>query len=86
MSAILDLMPVTPAQARAARALLNISQRDLAAASGVSRRTILSFENEQRNLIPATRDALQRALEAAGVRFLGEVGVALADASPDDDS
>lgn len=68
-------MPITPAQCRAARALISLSQKQLAAASGVSERTIVHFEKSERTPIPANRAALQRALEAAGVEFLDGDGV-----------
>lgn len=65
---------ITPSQCRAARALIGMTQPQLAAASAVSLRTISHFEKEQRNPIPANMAALQRALEVAGVRFT-ETGV-----------
>lgn len=46
-----------------------MTQDDLAEMSRVSKRTITHFESEQRNPVPATLVALQRALEAAGVQF-----------------
>jgi transcriptional regulator with XRE-family HTH domain len=64
-------MTITPAQCRAARALLDWTQDDLAARSKVSKRTILHFEKASgRKPIPANMDAIQRALEAAGVTFI----------------
>jgi DNA-binding XRE family transcriptional regulator len=68
------VMEMTPAQCRAARGLLAISQDRLVELSGVSKRTISQFEGEQRQPIPATRFALQHALEAAGVTFIAENG------------
>jgi predicted transcriptional regulator len=63
---------ITPEQTRAARALLGITQDDLAAQSEVSQRTIASFEIGERKPLPSNLAALQRALEAAGVRFIDE--------------
>ena len=63
-------MAITPEQSRAARALLDITQRDLAAQSGVSLRTIANFEAGERQPILAISSAIQRALERAGVTFL----------------
>jgi transcriptional regulator with XRE-family HTH domain len=67
-------MPITPAQSRAARGLLGISQSTLAAQSDVSLRTIQHFESGRRQPIPLTADAIQRALEVAGVEFIAENG------------
>ena len=62
-------MDITPAQCRAARALLDITQDRLAELSGVSKRTIAHFEGGQRTPIPANFAAIQRAFEGAGVEF-----------------
>jgi transcriptional regulator with XRE-family HTH domain len=67
-------MAITSAQSRAARALLGLTQGDLAALSSVSQRTIASFETGERPPIPSILAALQRALEEAGVEFLAENG------------
>jgi DNA-binding XRE family transcriptional regulator len=66
---------LTPAQSRMARAALQWSLHEAAKAAGVSYRTILRFEKEQRDVQPDLIAALRRAYEAAGVRFL--------DAGPD---
>lgn len=68
-------MMITPAQCRAARALLAINQDELAQASGVGKRTIVSFESSRSAPIRANLSALQRALEGAGIEFLNEDGV-----------
>lgn len=67
-------MAITSAQSRAARALLGVTQGDLAGLSGVSQRTIASFETDQRQPIPSIVAALQGALERAGVEFIEENG------------
>ena len=67
-------MDLTPAQCRAARGLIGITQDDLAAASGVSKRTIASFETSERQAISANIAAIRTALEAAGVEFIPENG------------
>jgi DNA-binding XRE family transcriptional regulator len=56
-------------QCRMARAALDWSQRDLAAASGVSWRTILRFETGE-EVMPARVKALRHALEAEGILFI----------------
>jgi transcriptional regulator with XRE-family HTH domain len=53
-----------------ARAALEWSLEDAAAAAGVSRRTVLRFERYHRDVKPDLIEALRRAYEAAGVRFL----------------
>ena len=61
-----------PAQSRMARAALEWSLEDAAAAAGVSRRTVLRFERHHRDVRPELIEALRRAFEAAGVRFVEE--------------
>jgi transcriptional regulator with XRE-family HTH domain len=65
-------MSLTPEQCRAARALLDWSQPDLAEASGLTRQTIARFERGARTPHPTNRDTLRAALEAGGVEFLDE--------------
>ncbi|MEQ1952475.1 helix-turn-helix transcriptional regulator [Mesorhizobium sp. CN2-181] len=65
---------LTSAQCRAARALLEWSREELAAASKVAVRTVVDFERNAREPREVTKDALQRALEAAGVIFVAENG------------
>jgi transcriptional regulator with XRE-family HTH domain len=65
---------MTPEQCRAARALLDWSQEDLAERSGVAARTVRYFEKDMREPIPANLAALQSALERAGVIFIAENG------------
>ena len=63
-------MPLIPEQCRAARALLDWTQDDLAARAEVSRSTVRGFEGGQHDLHRATTAAIRRAFEAAGVIFL----------------
>lgn len=65
---------MTPAQCRAGRALLGISQDQLAAMSGVAKRTIVNFESEQRAPYGKTLEALRASLESAGVIFVDANG------------
>ena len=60
---------LSPGQCRAARGFLGWSREDLAKAAGVSRAMIADFEGGKRDGLPATKNALQDALEAAGVEF-----------------
>lgn len=62
---------MTPAQCRAARGLLNLSQVDLVERSGVSLRTIADFERGATTRpYGRTLTALVTTLEAAGVEFI----------------
>jgi transcriptional regulator with XRE-family HTH domain len=63
---------ITPAQCRMARAGLGWSETQLAKAIGVSLATVSRFETGKSQTQPATVEALQRVLEAAGVVFLAE--------------
>ncbi|WP_242219430.1 helix-turn-helix transcriptional regulator [Shinella zoogloeoides] len=67
-------MPISPAQCRAARALVEMDQAKLAEAANVSRNTVVDFEKGRRT--PNTNNllALQSALEAMGVIFVPENG------------
>ena len=67
---------LTPAQIRAARALLHWSAEDLARESAVGLATIRRAENSQNETsMNAPNDlAVRRALEAAGVEFIDENG------------
>lgn len=58
-----------------ARAALKWSLEQAAAAAGLSRRTILRFENEHRDIQPELIRELRGAYEAAGVRFVEGGGV-----------
>ncbi len=55
-----------------ARAALEWSLEDAAAAAGVSRRTVLRFERYHRDVKPELIEGLRRAYEAVGVRFLDQ--------------
>lgn len=57
-----------------ARAALQWSLHEAASAAGLSYRTILRFEKEQRDVQPELIADLRRAFKAAGVRFIEEGG------------
>jgi transcriptional regulator with XRE-family HTH domain len=59
-----------PAQSRMARAALQWSIERAAEAAGVSSRTVLRFEKDQRDIKPELIRSLRRAYEAADVRFI----------------
>jgi ribosome-binding protein aMBF1 (putative translation factor) len=76
---------ITPAQSRAARALIEWSQEDLAKAAHLGLSTIRDFEKGRRTPTHNNLLGIKTALETAGVRFIapdvaGE-GVILADPS-----
>ena len=64
---------ITSSQLRAARALLKITAIDLASISGIGISTIKRFELSEG--VPSgnikTIDALKKALEKAGIEFIG---------------
>ncbi|WP_052513251.1 HNH endonuclease [Paracoccus sanguinis] len=63
---------ITPEDVRAARALLQWSQSDLAKASKVGVSTIADFEKAARTPIAANLQAIRRTLETAGISFSPE--------------
>lgn len=70
----MDRPALTPVQSRMARAALQWSVNEAGAAAGMSYRTILRFEKEQRDIQAELIADLRRAYEAAGVRFIEEGG------------
>jgi DNA-binding XRE family transcriptional regulator len=65
---------MTPAQCRAARALLDMNQSELARAAGLGLSTIVDFEKERRQISLEAFDAIRIALEKAGIEFIVENG------------
>ena len=65
---------ITPEQCRAARALLRMSQDDLAAKTKLSAVTIRKFENQTASLREATINLIELTLAAAGIEFIDENG------------
>ncbi len=63
-------MTLSPAQCRAARALLNWSQEDLVAKSKISKKTIADFESGATTPHTQTLNRILLAFEAAGIEFL----------------
>ena len=61
---------VSPAQCRAARALLKWTQAKLAQQAAVARKTVADFELGNRSLHRRTRLDVTVALEAAGIEFI----------------
>jgi transcriptional regulator with XRE-family HTH domain len=65
---------IGPAQCRGARALLEITQPELAQAADLSLSTIVDFERSRREVSSAAIFAMRRALERAGIEFIEENG------------
>jgi transcriptional regulator with XRE-family HTH domain len=68
---------MTPSQCRAARALLDMTQSELAAAAGLGLSTVVDFEKGRRQVSNDAVDAMEGALGRAGIAFKGR-GVAMA--------
>lgn len=68
------LSDMTPAQCRAARALLDLTQPALAEAAQLGLSTIVDFERSRRAVSSDAVDAIRAALEAAGVLFIEQNG------------
>jgi transcriptional regulator with XRE-family HTH domain len=66
---------LTSAQLRAARAMIQLTQEDLASRSGVPRSAIAEFETDIRNPRGTTLGKLRAALEDSGVVFIDGRGV-----------
>ena len=63
---------ITPAQCRAARGLLDITQVELAAMASLGESTIRDFEAERRAPIRVSLAAIVRALDQAGVEVVAD--------------
>jgi DNA-binding XRE family transcriptional regulator len=68
----MSTLPITPAQCRAARGLMNWNQGDLARKAGVSRQTINDYESGKREPIPNNLIAIVMAFVEAGIWLIDE--------------
>jgi transcriptional regulator with XRE-family HTH domain len=68
------MLIMTPAQCRAARALIEWTQPNLAEAAQLGLSTVVDFEKSRRAVSPEAVAAIRRALEEAGVIFVEENG------------
>jgi transcriptional regulator with XRE-family HTH domain len=65
---------ISPAQVRAARALLGMTQGQLAKAAGLGLSTVVDFEKGRRQVSDETVEAIRKALERAGLELIYENG------------
>ncbi len=63
---------ITPAQCRAARALADMTQPELAERSDLGLSTVVDFEKSRREVSERAIIELRGALERAGIRFINE--------------
>ena len=65
---------ITPGQCKAARALLELTQGELADAATLGLSTIVDFEKQRRQVSVMAIRAIRHALAARGVEFIDENG------------
>jgi DNA-binding transcriptional regulator YiaG len=65
---------MSPAQCKAARALIGLTQPQLARAAKVGLSTVVDFERGRRQVSMEAASALRTAIEQAGVEFIDENG------------
>jgi transcriptional regulator with XRE-family HTH domain len=75
MEALLYETPVTPSQCKAARALLSLTQEQLAGLADVGLSTIADFELGRRAVSAEKVQDIRLALEHAGIMFIDGDGV-----------
>lgn len=63
-----------PSQCRAGRALLEVTQGQLAELAGMGLSTVVDFEKGRRKVSKPAIEAIQNALNRAGVEFIDENG------------
>lgn len=72
-----ERVDMTPAQCRAARGLLGITQPKLAELAGFGLSTIVDFEKERRTISTTAHVRIIEALEIAGIQFISEDGMGI---------
>lgn len=65
---------ISAQQCRAGRALLDLTQPDLASRAGLGLSTIVDFEKSRRPVSGAAVRSICSALESAGIEFIAENG------------
>lgn len=66
---------MTPAVCRSARALLGLTQRELAAAANISAQTVADYERCARQPHSNNISAIKNIFESKGITFIEENGV-----------
>ncbi len=66
------LNPITPGQCRAARALLDLTQPQLALMAGLGLSSVVDFERSRRDVSRPIVLGLKVTLEKAGVQFIAK--------------
>jgi DNA-binding XRE family transcriptional regulator len=75
MDAMVRSMVITTRQLRAARAMIGLTQAELASEAGISTTALNSIEAEKSDPKLSTLRAIQAALEAHGIQFMNNGGV-----------
>jgi transcriptional regulator with XRE-family HTH domain len=70
----IKIVEMMPAQCRAGRALLDMSQTQLAELANLGLSTVVDFERKRRQVSEASVNAILDALKQAGVIFIDENG------------
>ena len=70
-------MTITTTQIRGARGILDWSQAELSARTGISATSIGSIENGQTTARASTLSVIQKTFEVAGIEFIGREGIKL---------
>ena len=65
---------ISPDQCRGARAVLDMTQPQLASAAGLGLSTVVDFERSRRPVSTEAIQAMRKALERAGIEFIDENG------------
>ena len=65
---------ISPSQSRGARALLDMTQPELASRAGLGLSTVVDFEKSRRLVSNEAIRAMRAALETAGIEFIEENG------------
>ena len=65
---------ISPAQSRAGRALLEMTQTELAQLAELGLSTVVDFERQRRQVSPEAIEAIRDALKRSGIEFIDENG------------
>jgi transcriptional regulator with XRE-family HTH domain len=68
------IVEITQAQCRAGRALLDMTQSQLAELAELGLSTVVDFERDRRQVSAAALEAIQQALKRMGIDFIDENG------------